>query len=251
MRIPLLLFVLGCSGIVCAEDDAENRRKLYLFFEGREVYQSQCVHCHGRSGKGDGPWAADFTKNWPRNFRSGVFKFRTTPMGMLPTDEDLVRTIRSGVSGTAMPAFRELRDDKLEAVIAYIKSFSKHWKDPERVAESVELPQPPDWMQKLASYEAHAQAGETLFAIHCAACHGAEGKGNGSAAVGLMDIWEHQIQPADLTAAHYKSGDRSEDWYRTIALGLDGTPMVGFHGMLSEAQIWDVIAFVRSLRAAS
>ena len=44
-----------------------------------------------------------FTK--PRDFTKGIFKFRTTPLGSLPTEADLMRTIRTGVSGTMMPTF--------------------------------------------------------------------------------------------------------------------------------------------------
>ena len=38
-----------------------------------------------------------------------------------------------------------------------------------------------------------AKAGEVLFRIHCASCHGASGRGDGTAAAGL------EYAPADLT----------------------------------------------------
>ena len=37
----------------------------------------------------------------------GIFKFRTTPTGTLPRDEDLYRTIVEGVPGTYMPAWKD------------------------------------------------------------------------------------------------------------------------------------------------
>lgn len=247
MRNVLIWLTLFCSAVM-ADDDAESRKRIYLFFEGRDLYQSQCIHCHGQTGKGDGPWSVDLTANRPRNFRSGVYKFRSTPVGYLPTDEDLYRTIRGGVTGTAMPAFRTLPDAKLEAVVAYIKSFSREWKKPERIGESVELPERPEWMTFLVARQGHVESGNRLFSLYCMACHGTEGKGDGPTALSLKDVWGHDIKPADLSAPHLKSGARSEDLFRTIALGLDGTPMVSFGQTLKEEEIWELVAFVESLK---
>ncbi len=246
--IALLSLLCGC--IVQADEDAdENRRKLSLYFEGEDIYQQSCLPCHGPRGKGDGPWAEGWTKNRPRNFRSGIFKFRTTPMGFLPTDEDLKRTITNGISGTAMPMFRgNLNEGNLEAVIVYLKSFSREWKKKERRAEPVALSEKPDWMDDSTQRKEHAELGKALFATYCAACHGAEGKGNGAGAVGLIDQWQFAIEPADLSAEHYKSGDRAEDLFRTISTGLDGTPMVGFMGVLDDSKRWDLVAYIRHLQ---
>ena len=49
---------------------------------------SYCVGCHGANGDGKGP-AADMLIVKPRDFTKGIFKFRSTPSGTLPTDEDL------------------------------------------------------------------------------------------------------------------------------------------------------------------
>ncbi|MDG2124465.1 MAG: cytochrome c [Verrucomicrobiales bacterium] len=85
--------------------------------------KKNCVFCHGRRGRGDGPWAKGVEEK-PRDFRSGIFKFRSTPAGFLPTDDDLRRTVRTGISGTMMPAFKKLTTTALDAVIVYIKSLS-------------------------------------------------------------------------------------------------------------------------------
>jgi len=52
----------------------------------------------------------------------------------------------------------------------------------------------------------------------------------------------NRIRPADLTAPHHKSGDSPRDLYRTVATGLNGTPMAGFAGQLREEEIWELVA---------
>jgi cytochrome c oxidase cbb3-type subunit I/II len=87
---------------------------------GKVVYQRRCLGCHGVSGDGNGPAATFMYKQRPRNFQAAVFKFRLTKES-IPTDGDLLRTITSGVRGTAMPAWYELPLADRLAVIQYIK----------------------------------------------------------------------------------------------------------------------------------
>ncbi len=85
--------------------------------------------------------------------------------------------------------------------------------------------------------------------VNRSSCQGEKGKGDGPASAGLIDIWDHQIIPADLSGSHHKSGDRPEDLFRTIATGLNGTPMIGFHGLMGEESIWELVAFIQWLSA--
>jgi mono/diheme cytochrome c family protein len=85
--------------------------------------------------------------------------------------------------------------------------------------------------------------------VSCASCHGPDGKGDGPAAKGLIDVWKNPIAPADLSRKHHKSGDAPSDLYRSIATGLDGTPMLGFASTLKEAEIWDLVAFIKSIES--
>ena len=184
----------------------------------------------------------------PRNLRMGIFKFRTTPCGKLPTDADLRRTIRKGVSGTAMPTFAEMSDSDLSSIIVFIQNLSRRWQDEKYYANPIALPSVPDWISKDSVNTQRADKGKTLFTQMCITCHGEDGSGNGPASKGLVDVWENSITPATLTAPHLKSGDRPEDLYRTIATGLDGTPMVGFNDALKTEQIWELVEFIRSLK---
>lgn len=89
----------------------------------RGLYREHCAHCHGVSGDGAGPTAA-FLNPYPRDFRKGVFKFKSTPKGMKPTRADLHRTVMEGIPGTAMPSFRLLDDPDREALITYVMYLS-------------------------------------------------------------------------------------------------------------------------------
>jgi cytochrome c oxidase cbb3-type subunit 2 len=69
---------------------------------GKSIYEVHCAPCHGTSGKGDGVASALLNPR-PRNLTTGMFKFRSTESGSLPTDEDLTATISNGLHGRSMP----------------------------------------------------------------------------------------------------------------------------------------------------
>lgn len=88
------------------------------------LYRKHCAHCHGLSGDGAGP-SAVFLEPYPRDFRRGIFKYKSTPGPQAPpTDDDLFRAIRNGSPGSAMPAFHLLTDTELEALVGYVKYLS-------------------------------------------------------------------------------------------------------------------------------
>ncbi len=89
----------------------------------RGLYREHCVHCHGVTGDGLGPTAA-FLNPYPRDYRLGVFKFKSTPKGFKPTHDDLRRVLIEGIPGTAMPSFKLLTDDELEALVHYVRYLS-------------------------------------------------------------------------------------------------------------------------------
>ena len=90
---------------------------------GAGLYRRHCVHCHGVTGDGKGPTAA-FLNPYPRDFRMGAYKFKSTITDSRPTDEDLHRTLMEGVPGTAMPSFKLLDSGERDALVNYIKYLS-------------------------------------------------------------------------------------------------------------------------------
>lgn len=84
------------------------------------LYRQHCVHCHGISGDGRGPTAL-FLNPYPRDYRQGVFKFKSTYTAARPTMDDLHRIMVNGIPGTAMPSFSLLPEAEIEALIEYVK----------------------------------------------------------------------------------------------------------------------------------
>lgn len=87
------------------------------------LYREHCAHCHGVTGDGLGPTAA-FLNPYPRDYRPGVFKFKSTERADKPTDDDLVRILHNGIVGTSMPSFALLSDLEIDALVEYVKYLS-------------------------------------------------------------------------------------------------------------------------------
>ena len=87
------------------------------------LYRRHCAFCHGISGDGHGPTAM-IVNPYPRDYRSGVFKFKSTYNPNQPTDEDLYAILHNGIPTTAMPSFSVLPPDEVEALVEYVKYLS-------------------------------------------------------------------------------------------------------------------------------
>ena len=85
------------------------------------LYREHCAHCHGITGDGLGPTAA-FLNPYPRDYRPGVFKFKSTERSDKPTHSDLARILRNGIPGTSMPAFvTALGEPQIDALVEYVR----------------------------------------------------------------------------------------------------------------------------------
>jgi mono/diheme cytochrome c family protein len=84
-------------------------------------------------------------------------------------------------------------------------------------------------------------AGKRLFGSHCAACHGAGGKGDGKDAA---DLGKDVPDLTDESAA--KMSD--EKLFRWISRGRK--PMPGFEKKLGEQDRWHLVNYVRALSRA-
>jgi len=218
---------------------------------GAQVYARYCVGCHGEGGDGRGP-AAEMLITKPRDFTKGLFKFRSTPSGSLPTDQDLFRIVSRGVYRTSMPEWSLVTERERWAVIAYVKGFYPEW-DERGPGTPIFIPPPP---ATLASPKSVARGRELYDMLECSACHGPTGHGDGlSVATIPLDAWGNPQHPFDFTKGRLKSGSAAEDVYRTFMTGLNGTAMPSYYDIFAEpgdviqsGDAWNLVAYILSLR---
>lgn len=235
-RLAFLLMVFGGGAVFLA-----SRATVETQPRGQSVYDAHCVECHGASGKGDGPAAAYLVPR-PRDFTSGKYKIRTTETGTVPSDEDLIATVRRGLYGTAMPAWdRILSDGDISDVVQYLKTMSPQFaaQPPRPVAIGDGLPSSP------ASIVRGQQAYEKL---QCGKCHGSDGRGAGAVTTSFEDDWRMPLRAADLTEPWtFHGGATSRDVYLRFRTGMTGTPMPSFADAATDAEMWDLANYVVSL----
>jgi mono/diheme cytochrome c family protein len=80
-------------------------------------------------------------------------------------------------------------------------------------------------------------AGRRIYTRMCSRCHGAEGKGDGTAASAPVP---------DLTDDTWDYGSSDGEMFAVIHDGVS-TDMDGYAARLSDTDIWNVVNFVRSL----
>jgi cytochrome c oxidase cbb3-type subunit I/II len=212
---------------------------------GKALYQRYCIFCHGAEGDGRGD-SAPYLDPKPRDFTKATFKCRSTPSGSLPLDSDLYDTITRGIHASGMPSWRPLLRQERVDLVAYVKTFSPRFRE-EPPATAIQVPSEPP-----TSAESVQRGGELFQSMNCWLCHGKEGRGNGPSASSLTDSRNYPITPFDLTSGtRLKCGDSDQGIFRDLSTGLDGTPMPSFTSALKPDQMWDLVHFIATLRAAA
>ncbi|GAB4580086.1 MAG: hypothetical protein Fur0022_28250 [Anaerolineales bacterium] len=203
---------------------------------GAQIYAERCALCHGPDGQGDGPAAPSMIPR-PRDFTLGLYKYKTTPAGQPPSDEDLARIIREGLTASAMPYFGDLlSEEEINAVIEHLKTLSPVFDGANPTP--IEIPaQPPADSDSLVR-------GSALFQQNCIACHGTDGR----ALLKLADTKGYPVISRDLTAPWtFRGGHTPEALYLRLSTGLAPSPMPSFAETLTESERWDVVNYVLSL----
>lgn len=269
MRRHLLASALALSATACEADDFGPDRlahgagdpALSVLEHGREVYARYCVGCHGESGDGEGP-AARFLEPRPRDFRRGRLKFAGVEAGETPRDEDYLRILDHGLSGTSMPRFELLSFEEKRAVVGYVRAFYPD--------AGIEAPGPAlaiaadPWDEP----EEGRAEGERLYhsTAKCWSCHPAyvsrariaehvkaSGQPFPGFRAGLYDglekesEWGSAIRAPDFLRDRIKTGDRPEDLVRVIGAGVGGTAMPAWAASLKPEELWGLAHYVASL----
>jgi mono/diheme cytochrome c family protein len=253
------VFALAAS--VSGAEAADGVSRARELERGRRVYAQQCAGCHGIAGDGQGEAAALLYPK-PRDFTSGEFKFSSRPTPGLPTDEDLRRVIRRGLSGTAMQGFPLMQESDVAAVVAYLKTFSRRWS--EWMEPPIVIPEDP-WK---ANRERAIELGRRVYHVDavCISCHpsylGEARVRAMSQEMGYTPIPLREdahlavpretttgalIVPPDFRRDRIKTGDDPESLYRVITAGITTTAMPSWDGILDADKLWGLAHYIAAL----
>jgi mono/diheme cytochrome c family protein len=204
---------------------------------GRRLYEQYCAVCHDLRGDGQGA-SASHLHTKPRDFTKGTYKFKSTPSGSPPLDEDLIRSIRRGIPGTAMVPQDFFSEANLHDLVSYMKNFSPRLVGT-KLGNPIALPR-----DSSISPERIPQGKLAYQKSQCIQCHGLEGKGDGVLSKDLT------IKPANFTKRPLKSGPTPQDIVRTILTGLEDTPMPPYQFIVEDKDIWNIAYYIESLGGA-
>ena len=189
--------------------------------EGKVIYESMCVACHGISGRGDGATVASGTVQ-PPTFHTQDYA-QSTVASLMPrftaafTGNDPSHPHMQHVASI-------LDEDKFAASLAYIPAL----------AYPPEIP-------------GSAVGGQQLYEYRCAGCHGDDGMGNGPAAASLTTVAPANFATDSLIA--------SADWDALFAHVRDGgqgtvhgSSMPPWGVVLNDGEIWDLVAYLATFQ---
>lgn len=202
----LLLLFAALSGYVAAPS-AEAAH------DGARLYAQHCAACHGADGKG------------------GVGVPLALP-GFLATahDDYLKQTIRAGRPGRVMPAFQQLSEAEVNAIVAHVRGFAR--------APAA---------RPVRAAKGNAARGRDLYAKHCASCHGANGEGAHGTGVTFSRPRDYPILAPALNNPGFLRAASDAMIKATLVHGREGTPMRSFlKAGLRERDIDDIVAHVRA-----
>ncbi len=211
--------------------------------KGKQLYDQWCAQCHGYQGDAES-YTRNFTNPKPRDFVFGVYKFRSTPSGKAPTDEDIIRSIRKGNPGTSMPAWERFSDEEVKAITEHIKKFA-----PDTFAmkgQAIKIGKAPS-----CNEGAITKGKEAYKSAKCYECHSDSGRGNAQKGWDekFKDDWAEKIYPANLSHPwELRNGSSLEDLYRTITTGISGTPMTSYMDSLTDEQRWALACYIDSIQ---
>lgn len=181
--------------------------------DGAKLYGRNCAACHGENGTG----GIGVPLALPA-FQAGV------------SDDYLRKTIRHGRPGRVMPAFSQLDQAEIEAIVRHVRTWNKG-------APATYSARP---------VKGNPGHGKKLFAQYCASCHGANGEGGKGTGVTFSRPRDLPIMAPALHNPGFLAAASDAMIKATLMHGREGTPMVSFLKQgLKEKDIDDIVSYVR------
>ncbi len=186
--------------------------------DGAKLYARHCAACHGSRGTG------------------GVGVPLALPDFLAAADDDFLRkTIRLGRPGRVMPAFRQLSDAEVGALVRYIRGWAPAGASGAAIEKS--------------SIKGNAGHGEKLYARYCTACHGVHGEGGHGTGVTFSRPRDLPVLAPALNNPGFLAAASDAMIKITLMRGRRNTPMPSFLRLgLKEQDIDDLVAYVRAFK---
>lgn len=209
------------------------------------LYTQHCLRCHGVEGDGKGP-ASTNLRPQPRSFKKGAFKFRSTPLGTLPTVKDVEQVIAKGILKSSMPPFETfLTSEEMTLLAQYTLKLSE--------SSGREKGKPINFKIPRKESQDLFQGKEVYTKLGCAQCHGEGGRGLGPAAGNIRDQEGWWLSPTDLTdALAYGGGSDASSIFKHLKTGLGTASGMPFYGeSASNKELWQVAQYLESIQVSS
>ncbi len=213
-----------------------------------ELYRNLCLSCHEEDGRGESS----------RELMRRIPDFTRPEWHAARANAHMLHTIREG-RGSMPPMKDRLGPNDAVLLVTLVRSFqgggqviddgpgeekSQEAPEPRKLPEPTE-PNPRSVRLVSASASESAvppsDASRGVFQRFCVACHGADGRG---------DTMRAQIAGIPNFASPDWHARRSDAHLATSILEGKGTAMPAFDGKLGEAQVRDVITYIRSFVSA-
>jgi mono/diheme cytochrome c family protein len=216
----------------------------------RQLYRDHCIDCHDTDGRGEPS----------RDTMRSIPDFTKHDWHQARSNERLVHSIREGRG--SMPAMKgKLHETEVVQLVALVRNFrggqqlvpdepedeKNSAKSSERKNKTtrengvVHIPQPASPAIN-AHVNQQADAGRGIFQRFCKSCHGPDGRGTTlrdetpSIPDFTSQVWQQRRSPPQLT---------------TTILEGKGKVMPAFRGKLNEAQIRDLVTYLRAFAPQS
>lgn len=179
---------------------------------GRRLFLRDCAHCHGTSGDGN--------SSVRRTLHPAPLDLTSFDLA----DSFVLHVLHEGVPGSDMPAWHVSPEEDLRTVSAYTAQLGH----PDELAEKDRYA-PPDALQ---------EAGQRIYTMHCARCHGESGEGDGKDATRYLPSPPsfRGMRPSYTASRRLMEG------------GVPGTAMPSWP-LLTPQEIQAVTYYIRSLYA--